>query len=156
MKLYEIFQQTLPIEITTDTATEFSGSFHDPDGNLYYFGLEEIPKLQKNQPNLWHAEFSTDTGKKKTTLLLGDRKAFVILSTVVNVVLNQIDKRNIDNMYITARNSEPSRVSLYRVISQRIAKKKNWFVREEPGVGNSTMFTLSSKKLRRGFIGDRF
>jgi hypothetical protein len=104
MKLFELFQASLPVKIFQDDARNFIGEFEDSDGNQYEFTVSELMKFDQDQPDIWSCQFSSGTD--------------LILSTMINIIRSQIKEKNISTLYFEARNSEKSRVSLYRKLCQ--------------------------------------
>lgn len=146
MLLNELFSTILPYEVTENTRSAYTAVFDDPNGNQYVFAAEKSASSEDHET--WTFEFATDNvdGQSKTDRMIGGRKSIPIISTVIELVRNVVEKKQPDEVYFTARGTEKSRISLYRRLAQQLAEQLGWKVHELPA-SMETFFVVSKPEV---------
>ncbi|MEI6800871.1 MAG: DUF5824 family protein, partial [Pseudomonadota bacterium] len=109
----------------------------------YDFELDDINDLNDFYANKVETETSTlsisDVGN-----LSASRK---IISTIINIISDYVNRYDPNKLYFTADKSEPSRIRLYDFLTNMLMKKYDYDLTIDKAMTGSVLYTLSKEEI---------
>lgn len=130
MKLFELFDRPLPYEFTS-SGSDYEATF-DVDGREYQVEISMMGEYSMI------IEFFDDEGEQSIT---GGGDSIAVFSTVVAIVKEAVQKLKPRTITFSASGEEPSRVKLYKRLSQTIGKDLGYNVNMASGLDPKYILT---------------
>ena len=135
MYLFELFTNPVEWEVMKDNGSNIVAVFNiDEKVVEVYLSLNDGYVLRLENPdeefrNIFDVHFATDyysdeDGFRRSSAdwVTGSGDALQVFSTVIEIIQTTVKKKNIQHLYFTADNNEPSRVKLYNRLAKAFAK----------------------------------
>ena len=118
--ILELFNKVYNYKVSYHLKNDVSYKFVTDDGRIFYVIFDTFDY------KFGYKALTIDFGEKKGSKLImnitNDGNAFSILSTVINIVMKYFNKeRDIDIIFISAYDYEPTKVSLYGKLIDRFS-----------------------------------
>ena len=139
MKLNELFDTASPvIEWHTHGDAEYGDFTLDnkyymvqmrpvTEGSFVHSAFKSKPPVTDNTYYYAFAPMDPKTGHPINSRLPTDTPA-QLLGTVINIAIDYIQDNNVDMLYYGGDKSDPARLRVYKMITNRLTKKYNWEV----------------------------
>jgi hypothetical protein len=132
-ELVEAFDRPLVYKITEERPKLFSAKFKSGGSVIAFFAVGLEPA------GTWDIGFGNWAPGVDMYAMTGDNTSIEVMSTVIAITRDFINRYSPETVTFTAKSSEASRVSVYRRLSQKLAGALGYSLSKEHRVPNGSI-----------------